>query len=456
LCIPQKIYRKSLKEIKKTTQLLGEARDLDVQIHFLEEYSKDLEPAQKACVALLLSTFVNSRIKLLKSIKPELKKIRQSDGLLGLRSYCEQSTDGKKPVVDKSLIVEKAYWYISFRLDDFLSLEDFVRLEDEETKHHQMRIYAKKLRYTMETFAPLYRGKLTNEIQTIRSMQDILGELHDLDVWVMNIPHLIEAHRSDNALFSQVMAQFSAYVKAKRKETYFRFVDIWAKNKSAGFFEKLTKTTNPQPKSKGTENNLLTLEKHYKAMAKASRNFSKKQWPDSRHFTQVTKLSLAVFDSLVEVHKLGALERCWLECASILHDIGLSKGCERHHKMSAEIILNDTELPFTVEERWMIASIARYHRKGLPKAKHYHIASLDPINVHKVNVLAGFLRLADSLDCTHNGSVKRLTVKVRSRRIMVHYHANADSPLIEQAFRKKKDLFEAVFNKRLILVWKQA
>jgi hypothetical protein len=87
--------------------------------------------------------------------------------------------------------------------------------------------------------------------------------------------------------------------------------------------------------------------------------------------------------------------------------------------------------------------------------KHYHIASLDPINVHKVNVLAGFLRLADSLDCTHNGSVKGLTVKVRSRRIMVHYHSNADSPLIEQAFRKKKDLFEAVFNKRLVLVWKQ-
>jgi CHAD domain-containing protein len=453
-CFPQKVYRKSLKEIKKATRLLGEARDLDVQICFLEEYLKNLEPIQKACIDLLQGNLVNHRNKLQKIIVPELKKMKESPGLLSLHSICEQSSDGKNTVADKLRIVEKAYWYISFRLDDFLSLEDYVGLEDEEAKHHQMRIYAKKLRYTMETFAPLYRDKLVNEIQTIRAIQDVLGELHDLDVWMMNIPRLNEAHKADNARFTQVMAQFSVYVKTKRKETYTQFVDIWAKNKKAGFFENLTRTTNPQPKSNENENKTLTPEKHYKAMTKASRTFSKRQWPDYKHFTQVTKLALTLFDSLAEVHKLGALERCWLECASILHDVGLSKGCDGHHKMSADIILNDTELPFTAEERWMIAAIARYHRKGLPKEKHYHIAPLDPINVHKVNVMAGLLRLADSLDCTHNGAVKGLTVKVRSKRIMVHYHSNTESPLVEQTFRKKKDLFETVFNKRLMLLWK--
>ena len=66
-------------------------------------------------------------------------------------------------------MLEKAYWHISFRLDDFLSLENCVHIENEIQKHHEMRINAKKLRYTMEFFAPLYKNKLKNEIETVKA-----------------------------------------------------------------------------------------------------------------------------------------------------------------------------------------------------------------------------------------------------------------------------------------------
>ena len=101
-------------------------------------------------------------------------------------------------------------------------------------------------------------------------------------------------------------------------------------------------------------------------MARSSRRVAKKYWPDMKHSDQVKKLSLELFDALQDMHKLGKRERCWLECAAILHDMGLSRGPKAHQKNSLKLILNDTQLPFTSIERQVIGNIARYHRKGAP------------------------------------------------------------------------------------------
>ncbi|MCW4025012.1 MAG: CHAD domain-containing protein [Candidatus Bathyarchaeota archaeon] len=47
ICFPEDKYKKWFKEIKKVTRLLGEARDLDVQIIFIEEYIKKFNPREK-------------------------------------------------------------------------------------------------------------------------------------------------------------------------------------------------------------------------------------------------------------------------------------------------------------------------------------------------------------------------------------------------------------------------
>jgi CHAD domain-containing protein len=71
-------------------------------------------------------------------------------------------------------------------------MEKYVYLENKKLKHHEMRIYAKKLRYTMEAFAPLYKNKLEKEIGTITAFQDVLGEMHDCDVWIEYVPKFID------------------------------------------------------------------------------------------------------------------------------------------------------------------------------------------------------------------------------------------------------------------------
>jgi exopolyphosphatase/guanosine-5'-triphosphate,3'-diphosphate pyrophosphatase len=192
-----------------------------------------------------------------------------------------------------------------------------------------------------------------------------------------------------------------------------------------------------------------------KGIAENSWKFGNKYWQNNSHSSQVTRLALQFFDGLISVHKLGDRERCWLECAAILHDVGLSQGTARHHRESAKIILNDTQLPFTSRERQIVASIARYHRKGLPKQKHFNLAALDPEIIRKIKVLASLLRVADGLDYTHQSKVKILGIKVGARRIIAECLSESESVLEEQAFNKKKDLFEKIFAKKLVLVWKR-
>jgi exopolyphosphatase/pppGpp-phosphohydrolase len=197
------------------------------------------------------------------------------------------------------------------------------------------------------------------------------------------------------------------------------------------------------------------MAKNCKEIMQVSSKIAKKYWPDAEHYIQVSKLASELFDGLIRLHHLGTRERCWLECAAILHDIGLSKSREGHHKQSAKLILNDTRLPFTSQERRIVASIARYHRKGIPKQSNYNLLTLDRITLHNVKILASLLRVADSLDYTHESIIESLDFKVGTNRITVEYFSKTKSILEEQAFNKKKNLFEKVFAKKLVLIWKQ-
>ena len=49
--------------------------------------------------------------------------------------------------------------------------------------HHALRIEVKRLRYTMEICRPLYGGRLDGQIEAVKRLQTLLGEIHDCDVW---------------------------------------------------------------------------------------------------------------------------------------------------------------------------------------------------------------------------------------------------------------------------------
>lgn len=167
------------------------------------------------------------------------------------------------------------------------------------------------------------------------------------------------------------------------------------------------------------------------------------------HPAQVTRLALRIFDELQPLHGLGARERFWLQCAGLLHDIGWAEGWKAHHKASLRMILEDLTLPLPRRERLIVGSIARYHRRALPSPEHAHYAALKPKDQRVVSVLAGFLRVADGLDCSHESAVADLTAEVTPGEIVLHLQVRGDAEDECQDTRGKADLLEQVFGRGL-------
>jgi len=183
------------------------------------------------------------------------------------------------------------------------------------------------------------------------------------------------------------------------------------------------------------------------------RNIARKYENESSHSEQVRKLALILFNSLKKVHTLRATESHWLEYAAILHDIGWSRGASKHNKNSLKLILNESELPFTSTEKYVIGSIARYHRKNAPNPRHYNYAALNPEDRRRVIALSSILRIADALDFSHGTIVKRMQVTCDPTSVTIKCTVNQNPILEEQSLSKKKDMFVDTFKKNLIVLW---
>jgi hypothetical protein len=63
-------------------------------------------------------------------------------------------------------------------------------------EHHAMRIAAKRYRYTLEILNGLYGNIFDPVIRDLKGLQDLLGEVHDCDVWVQSLPGFIEEEQA--------------------------------------------------------------------------------------------------------------------------------------------------------------------------------------------------------------------------------------------------------------------
>ncbi|MGC9329264.1 MAG: HD domain-containing protein [Candidatus Hinthialibacter sp.] len=159
------------------------------------------------------------------------------------------------------------------------------------------------------------------------------------------------------------------------------------------------------------------------------------------HAYHVCKLSLSMFDQLEFLHHLGAQERCWLECAAYLHDIGWAISGKKHHKHSMRMLLNADMPAFSDLEKRIVGNIVRYHRKALPSPKHSSFVILDPGDQETVKKLASFLRLADGLDDTHNERISDLELMTSNGEITFRAQTDHSCPEEMNSVEKKKDLF---------------
>jgi exopolyphosphatase/guanosine-5'-triphosphate,3'-diphosphate pyrophosphatase len=168
---------------------------------------------------------------------------------------------------------------------------------------------------------------------------------------------------------------------------------------------------------------------------------------DAEHAHQVECLAGTLFIELADLHGLDRGDRKLLEYAAILHDIGYSRGSKGHHRTALALIVSEPFTEFSVDEKLMIANIARYHRKAVPAQEHTFFGALSEKDRERVTYLAAILRVADALDRSHKHLVTELTCSVQDDVVILNIICGDDLSTEQDAVSRRSDLFRQVFRK---------
>ena len=137
------------------------------------------------------------------------------------------------------------------------------------------------------------------------------------------------------------------------------------------------------------------------------------------HSQHVAELAGQLFDELEEPLNLRPEWRRYLEFASLLANVGVVVSHAKHHLHSYYLIRNSELMGLTDREVEIVAQVARYHRKSVPKPEHAEFAALTAADQRIVRTLAAILRVAVGLDRTYDARVKTATAKLGSTELVI-------------------------------------
>ena len=177
--VPAKLRRR-LRDLARAT---GEARDVEVQVSWLERRRDELPPGRRAGVPWLLAQLTRRRERAYQDIR---ERIAPKFDRLARRL---RRALGSVPAPDATLPASLASLIAQLLEDQGSDLERRLTLIRSSASHaeaHAARIRVKRARYLLE---PVVReAKLAAAVvRRLKQVQQLLGDLHDLQVVVVRL-----------------------------------------------------------------------------------------------------------------------------------------------------------------------------------------------------------------------------------------------------------------------------
>jgi exopolyphosphatase/guanosine-5'-triphosphate,3'-diphosphate pyrophosphatase len=185
-----------------------------------------------------------------------------------------------------------------------------------------------------------------------------------------------------------------------------------------------------------------------------AQEMGRKYQTDMRHVESVRERAIFLFDRMLQIHRLGREARLLLEVAALLHDIGHFISSDEHHKHSMYLIRATPIIGLDKRSQDIISCIARYHRKSLPREDHEVYRDFSKIDRLIVKKLSALLRVADATD-RGQGRVRDVALRFQASRCIITIQGSGEMLLEQWAIKKKADLFELQFHKKVEIVVKQ-
>ncbi|HOK66093.1 MAG TPA: CHAD domain-containing protein [Anaerohalosphaeraceae bacterium] len=255
-CLQEDSVFKWRKECKRLLKDLRKARDLDIQIQFLEDLLKKTIRDKKILPGIkrLLLRLRQKRQRLQKRIRKSADRFRKQNILKEIALETEQLERMQTSAAEAGglSVAERAGTAVREAIEKTTALLDRLNDKKDIKGHHQLRIAVKRLRYTLETFQPAFKEDFDKLIQPLKKMQTLLGDLNDCAVWLEQIEKFSAKEKERTEEYFGHARPFLRlqpgieYVRRNRKkqwQTLFREVFAYCRKlETDGFWKQMTKT----------------------------------------------------------------------------------------------------------------------------------------------------------------------------------------------------------------------
>ena len=297
---------------------------------------------------------------------------------------------------------------------------------------HSLRIGLKRFRYIVENFLPEQHAAWKGDL---KHLQDLLGEVHDLDVLWATLVQLrtFPDEESRFRWHGRLVAE-----RAQRVEAY------RAKMLGDGSLWHVWRARLPQD----GEIEALALRRL-------------KRWasfldPRFQHAQHVSRLALRLYDGLpVPVRRPGGPSedgRAVLQVAAWLHGIGHSTKEKKPEKAAYRLVARlKPPLGWSAAKLKVAAAVARYHRGALPRVGQQALRGLTPQQRQIVLHLAGMLRLAKAFDVDGSGHIRRLEISQIRGSILIAAEGYSARDRYAPGIAAARHLLELVYRRPVMV-----
>lgn len=241
-------YRALYRTVKQITRTLGKPRETGVILKLLRELGDAGDMAEGVSREYLVEKMENKLqkqekrlLRNLKTLDPlqlqsQMQFLLASMDLYAAKDASKIETAGQTRTSMRKRIMEMPFQQTLFGMHEtdrdralrifkelappilaFRARYHFHRATDD--KLHELRISAKKLRYAMELFAPIWPHGLKEKIADARALQDAGGLYHDWCVLCATLKEEIgRTHEGDNAHLAFQIGRLLAFAEDRKAE----------------------------------------------------------------------------------------------------------------------------------------------------------------------------------------------------------------------------------------------
>ncbi|HED14047.1 MAG TPA: Ppx/GppA family phosphatase [Gammaproteobacteria bacterium] len=192
----------------------------------------------------------------------------------------------------------------------------------------------------------------------------------------------------------------------------------------------------------------VALERQAMAWANA---LARKFHADMAHAKQVRWLVSVLFTQTKKLHRLDNRYKLLLEIAALTHESGMAILPTGHHKHAFYLLSASPMIGLSNNEKMLVASVVRYHRKRFPDSEHDPFKQLSSSAQACAFTMIVLLRLAIALDKERKGHVHKVRLATSKNGWYLDAQGEGDLLLEAWAARKQAIWFEQVMSTSLTI-----